>query len=58
MRNVGSQVHYSFPAVVMFLKVLLNQYGLDKVFEGGLGSFRMYVLVAFHVSEECCALGV
>ena len=32
------------------LKVILNQHGLDKPFTGGLGSFKLYVLVANHVS--------
>lgn len=39
----------SFAIVVLFLKVLLNQQGLDKPFTGGLGSFKLYVLVASHV---------
>lgn len=32
------------------MKVLLNQHGLDKPFSGGIGSFKLYVLVASHVS--------
>ena len=40
----------SFSKVVLFLKVLLSQHDLDKPFTGGLGSFKLYVLVASHVS--------
>lgn len=40
----------SFSTLVVFLKVLLNQQGLDKPFTGGLGSYTLYVLVASHVS--------
>ena len=40
----------SFPVVVLVLKILLIQHGLDKPFTGGLGSFKLYVLVASHVS--------
>jgi len=43
--------HYkSFSPVVLFLKVLLTQQDLDKPFTGGLGSYKLYVLVAHHVS--------
>ena len=42
----------SFAPVVIVLKILLNQQGLDKPFSGGLGSYKLYVLVASHVS--CC----
>lgn len=44
----------SFATVVLFLKILLQQMDLDKPFTGGLGSFRLYVLVANHVS---CFIG-
>ena len=40
----------SFAPVVLFLKVLLMQQDLDKPFTGGLGSYKLYVLVAHHVS--------
>jgi len=33
------------------MKILLNQQGLDKPYSGGLGSFKLYVLVASHVSR-------
>ena len=42
--------------VVLLLKVLLAQQGLDKPFTGGLGSFKLYVLVANHI-ERHLALG-
>jgi hypothetical protein len=41
---------FSFAPVVLALKVLLNQQGLDLPFTGGLGSYKLYVLVAYHVS--------
>lgn len=34
--------------MVLFLKILLQQADLDKPFSGGLGSYRLYVLVANH----------
>ncbi|CAI5714995.1 unnamed protein product [Peronospora farinosa] len=36
-----------FTTIVMFLKEFLYQYELDKLFTGGLGSFRLYMMVAF-----------
>ena len=50
----------SFSTLVVFLKVLLNQQGLDKPFTGGLGSYTLYVLVASHVSMStlCTDLAV
>ena len=39
--------------VVLLLKVVMTQQGLDKPFTGGLGSYKLYVLVAYHVSIEC-----
>ena len=42
----------SFSKVVLVLKVLLSQQQLDKPFTGGLGSFKLYVLVAHHVSNS------
>jgi hypothetical protein len=35
-----------FYAVVLFLKELLNLYDLDKTYAGGIGSFRLYIMVA------------
>jgi hypothetical protein len=34
------------------LKVLLNQQNLDTPFTGGLGSYKLYVLVAFHIQHH------
>jgi hypothetical protein len=42
-------VFFSFAPVVLALKIILSQHGLDKPFTGGLGSFKLYVLVANHV---------
>ncbi|KAJ0393718.1 hypothetical protein ATCC90586_009788 [Pythium insidiosum] len=36
-----------FTAVVAFLKEFLHQFDLDKPFTGGLGSYRLYMMVAF-----------
>lgn len=38
------------------MKVLLCQHGLDKPFSGGIGSFKLYVLVASHVSLHAIVL--
>ena len=40
-----------FSTTVLVLKILLAQHDLDKPFTGGLGSFKLYVLVANHVSR-------
>lgn len=52
LKNFLSLFHlsFSFAILVVFLKVLLKQQGLDKPFTGGLGSYALYVLVARHVS--------
>ena len=50
-------VHFfSFSAVVLFLKILLHQHDLDVPFTGGLGSYKLYVLVAYHIQKHL-ALG-
>ena len=36
----------------MVLKIILRQQNLDTPFIGGLGSFKLYVLVAHHVSSK------
>jgi hypothetical protein len=43
-------MRFSFATVVLVLKVILSLHDLDKPFTGGLGSFKLYVLVANHVS--------
>ena len=42
---------HSFAPLVVLLKMMLSQQGLDKPFTGGLGSYRLYVLVSHHVSQ-------
>jgi hypothetical protein len=47
---------HSFATVILVLKVLLAQQDLDKPFTGGLGSYKLYVLLAHHLQEHL-ALG-
>eukprot|EP01038_Epipyxis_sp_PR26KG_P008473 gene8473-11455_t len=35
-----------------FLKVFLYQYELDKPFTGGLGSYKLYVMCAYHIQNN------
>ena len=46
-----SFVFVSFAPIVLLLKIILAQQGLDKPFTGGLGSYRLYVLAALAVSS-------
>ena len=48
--------HKAFAPVVVLLKILLRQTDLDKPFTGGLGSYKLYVLVACHLTKHL-ALG-
>lgn len=48
----------SFAPIVLILKVLMVQQGLDKPFTGGLGSYKLYVLVAHHVSFNQLSLNI
>jgi DNA polymerase sigma len=48
--NAQVEKYASFAPIVVFLKILLGQQELDKPFTGGLGSYKLYVLVAHHVS--------
>lgn len=41
----------SFSPVILFLKTLLNQHNLDEPFTGGLGSYKLYVLVSYHIEQ-------
>jgi hypothetical protein len=50
--NILILIAFSFAVVVLLLKVLLAQQGLDKPFTGGLGSFKLYVLVANHIERH------
>jgi hypothetical protein len=43
---------YSFTPVVVFLKMLLSQHHLDEPFTGGLGSYKLYILVADHIHRH------
>jgi len=40
-----------FPPLVALMKVLFAQHGLDKPFSGGIGSFKLYCLVAFFLQN-------
>lgn len=42
----------SFASVVLILKMLLRQMDLDKPFTGGIGSYKLYVLVAYHLQRH------
>ncbi|KAL7505454.1 hypothetical protein ACHAXN_006569 [Cyclotella atomus] len=42
----------SFASIVLILKVLMVQQSLDKPFTGGLGSYKLYVLVAHHIENH------
>ena len=42
----------TFAHVVVALKLLLAQYDLDRPFMGGLGSYRIYVMVAYYLERE------
>jgi len=43
-------------AVVLFLKILLNQQDLERPFTGGIGSYKLYALVSHHLKNQL-ALG-
>jgi len=47
----------SFAPVVLLLKILLKQADLDKPFTGGLGSYKLYVMVAYHLERHVGLLG-
>ena len=57
-KYASSQVcrYDSFAPVVLLLKIILYQTDLDKPFTGGLGSYKLYVLVAHHLDQHI-ALG-
>jgi len=42
----------SFAPLVLVLKIMLQQNDLDKPFTGGLGSYKLYVLVAYHLEQR------
>jgi hypothetical protein len=45
----------AFSPTVLALKALLRQWDLDKPFTGGLGSFKLYVMVAAHFEARLAA---
>lgn len=45
-------LQHSFATIVLFLKILLHEHNLDVPFEGGLGSYKLYVLVAYHIQAH------
>lgn len=47
----------SFPVLIVLLKVLLSQHGLDKPFTGGIGSYSLYVLLARHIEQHLALEG-
>jgi len=47
----------SFSVVVLFLKVLLSQHKLDVPYSGGLGSYKLYVLLAYHINKHLASGG-
>jgi hypothetical protein len=49
---------HSFATVILVLKVLLAQQDLDKPFTGGLGSYKLYVLVAHHLQQHLAMGGL
>ncbi len=38
--------------MTLLLKVLLQQTNLDKPFSGGLGSYKLYVMIAYHYQQH------
>lgn len=42
----------SFAPVVLALKIILAQTKLDEPFCGGLGSYKIYVMVAYHLEQH------
>mmetsp|Transcript_3638 Transcript_3638/g.7340 ORF Transcript_3638/g.7340 Transcript_3638/m.7340 type:complete len:756 (-) Transcript_3638:76-2343(-) len=45
----------TFEPLVLLLKYLLSQGDLDKPFTGGIGSFKLYVMIANHLEAELTA---
>ena len=42
----------SFGPVILLLKTILAQQKLDTPYHGGLGSYKLYVLVAYHIERH------
>ena len=47
----------SFAPIVLLLKVIMAQQDFDKPFTGGLGSYKLYVLVAYHIERHLAGGG-
>ena len=41
-----------FEPLVLIMKMLLRQADLDKPFTGGIGSYKLYVMIAHHLEQE------
>lgn len=52
LRGARDRFPGTFRSLVVFLKVLLRHGGLDDVYHGGLGSFRLCVAVASHLDRR------
>mmetsp|Transcript_19668 Transcript_19668/g.42713 ORF Transcript_19668/g.42713 Transcript_19668/m.42713 type:complete len:355 (+) Transcript_19668:814-1878(+) len=51
IRNLHDSCGRSLYVLSAFLKIYLGQLGLDKPFTGGLGSYKLYVLIAKHLER-------
>ncbi|EEY68247.1 uncharacterized protein PITG_04667 [Phytophthora infestans T30-4] len=47
VQRLQSTLGAPFTTIIMFMKEFLHQFDLDKPFTGGLGSFRLYMMVAY-----------
>lgn len=58
VQSLKEKCRHALQILSSFLKVYLYQLGLDKPFTGGLGSFKLYVMIAhivwknFHYVQE------
>nr|CCA19165.1 conserved hypothetical protein [Albugo laibachii Nc14] len=48
----------TFKNLVLFLKEYMHQHGLDKPYTGGIGSFRLYVMVAYILCDSARSVGL
>jgi hypothetical protein len=47
-----AEKYKSFAPVILFLKVIMAQQRLDVPFQGGMGSYKLYVLLAHHIEKH------
>ena len=47
--------HTALEPLALILKVLLEQAGLNQPYTGGLGSFKLYVLIAHYLTQRNAA---